>query len=71
MKANDKYILKGYKDALKKAIEANSTNRKALEFLVRICLDDENPPITISLARELLGFRTMNELREWRDKDGK
>jgi hypothetical protein len=71
MKANEKYILKGYKDALTKAIEENSKNRKSLEFLVRVCLDDENSPISISLGSELLGFKTMNELREWRDKDGK
>lgn len=44
------------------------TDRDNLESLVRICLADENPNISIGKGRELLGFTTMNEMREWLNK---
>jgi hypothetical protein len=44
---------------------SKSIDRQNLEELVRICLTDENPPISIGKGKELLGFKTMNEMREW------
>jgi hypothetical protein len=44
---------------------SKSIDRQNLEELVRICLTDENPPISIGKGRELLGFTTMNEMRDW------
>ena len=40
-------------------------DRKNLESLVRICLEDKDPNISIGKGRELLGFKTMNEMRDW------
>lgn len=40
-------------------------DREALEWLVYHCLHSEVPCISISRARELLGYATMNDMREW------
>lgn len=40
-------------------------DRVALEWLVFHVLSDENPCISMSRGRELLGFRDMNQMREW------
>ena len=49
-------------------------DRKHLEWLVLVCLSEEKPPITIGKGKELLGYRTMNEMRDFMNKhfiDGK
>lgn len=43
-------------------------DRENLEALVRLCLDPSNQVITISKGRELLGFETMEEMRNWLEK---
>ena len=40
-------------------------DRSNLEFLVRLCLITSQPLISISRGRELLGFQTMEEMRDW------
>lgn len=46
---------------------ATLTDREHLEDLVYICLNQDNPVISIGKGKELLGFRTMNEMRDWMD----
>lgn len=41
------------------------TDRESLEWLVYLALDIDNPIITISRGRELLGFKYMDDMREW------
>lgn len=41
-------------------------DRRNLEWLVSHCLEDEHPCITMSRGRELLGFVSMDEMRDWR-----
>ena len=42
--------------------------RSNLEELVYSALQGNYPAISISKGREILGFRYMEEMREWRDK---
>lgn len=41
------------------------TDRDNLEWLVHYSLTCDTPTISISRGRELLGFRYMEEMREW------
>jgi hypothetical protein len=52
---------------LKKEIE---TMRKDIEYLIyhSLNLEIDDPIISISRGREMLGYATMEEFREWRDK---
>ena len=59
---------------IKKDIIQEQIDRKHLEWLVLVCLSEEKPPITIGKGKELLGYRTMNEMRDFMNKhfiDGK
>lgn len=40
-------------------------DRANLEFLVWYCLTQDEPIISISRGRELLGFETMDEMRDF------
>ena len=40
-------------------------DRKNLELLVYYCLTDENPPISFGRGKELLGFKFMEDMRDW------
>ena len=40
-------------------------DRARLELLIYICLSSEDPNITWSCARELLGFAHAEEVNEW------
>jgi hypothetical protein len=40
-------------------------DRANLEFLVWYCLTQDEPIISISRGRELLGFKTMDEIRDF------
>lgn len=51
--------------------EWNKRNRDNLEWLVFLCLMQENPPISIGRGKELLGFQYMDDMREWLDKKHK
>jgi hypothetical protein len=54
-----------HKKEVQRLQKENIINRAALEELVNICLTDETPPISIGKGKELLGFKTMNEMRDW------
>ena len=41
------------------------TDRAAIEWLAYHCLSEDEPVISVSRGRELLGFKTMEEMREW------
>jgi Lar family restriction alleviation protein len=45
-----------------------SEDRKALEELVFLALDPDDPFISISKGRELLGFEYMDDMRDWLKK---
>lgn len=49
------------------AKELVRTNRD-VESLVWLALNAKDPIITISRGREILGFKTMEEMREWMNK---
>jgi hypothetical protein len=43
----------------------NGRDRNCLEWLVFYCLCRTDPPISIGRGRELLGFKDMQEMRDW------
>lgn len=45
-----------------------SPDRENLETLVWLALNADDPIISVSRGRELLGFATMEEMREWINK---
>jgi hypothetical protein len=65
IKQTNNKMINGIKNALSTAIESNTKNRENLEELVFICLTCEEHPISIGKGKELLGFKNMNEMREW------
>ncbi len=48
--------------------EAIKEQRKNLEYLVYRTLEQKDPIISINRGREMLGFSTMDEMRNWRDQ---
>jgi hypothetical protein len=59
---------KDYLESIEEEFIQLKISRKNLEWLVCICLTEKNPPISIGRGKELLGFKYMDEMRDFLNK---